>query len=178
MVWLFVALIALAVVAVGLLVVGRTTTELAAQPPATVLDLDDAVVWVGDHLSDETSAQVSYGDVRSVLGWYLDYLTDKGVARDDDVDPAMSGPLMASEDEALAWVLGQMALAATADSGTHDSDVGDSDVGDSDVGDSDVGDSGTAPDLTDEQVVEICDTTRSYLVAIGAVRSIDANGPQ
>jgi len=144
MLWVFVAVIAVAVVVVGLVVVGRTSGQLAGQPAATVLDLDDAVVWVGDHLDDDTTAQVSYDDVRCVLGWYLDYLTDKGVARDSDVTPPASGPLVASEDEALAWVFGQLAAAGD-----------------------------NAPQLTDEQVVEICDAQRSYLVAIGAVRTIE-----
>lgn len=144
MVWLFVVLIAVAVVVVALVVVGRITGELATQPRSTVVDLDEAVVWVGDHLSDDTTAQVSYDDVRSVLGWYLDYLTDKEVARSGEGTPFPSGPLLATEDEALAWVLGQLARSGD-----------------------------DAPALTDEQVVEICDTHRAYLVAIGAVRTID-----
>jgi len=65
------------------------------------------------------------------------------VARRDDATPAISGPLVAAEDEALAYVLGRLA----AEDGS--------------------------PDLTDAQVVEICDAQRTYLVTIGAVRSID-----
>jgi hypothetical protein len=147
MVWLFIVLGAVAVVAVGLVVVGRVTAELAARPPVSTVDLDEAVLWVGDRLPQATTAEVSYSDVRAVLGWYLDYLTDKGVARSNDVAPLTSGPLVADEDEALAYVFGQ--LAASGDD---------------------------APVLTDAQVVEICDAQREYLVAIGAVRSIDAAG--
>lgn len=145
MAWLFIVLGALAVVAVGLVVVGRVTAELAARPPVSTIDLDEAVLWVGDRLPPATTAEVSYGDVRLVLGWYLDYLTDKGVARTHDAAPPTSGPLVADEDEALAYVLGRLSAA---------------------------GDDAAA--LTDAQVVEICDTQRGYLQAIGAVRSIDA----
>lgn len=146
MVWLFVVVGGLAVVAVGLVVVGRVTAELAAVPPVSTVDLDDAVLWVGDRLPQATTAEVSYADVRVVLGWYLDYLADKGVARSDDVSPPASGPLVADEDEALAFVLGRLAAAGD-----------------------------DAPSITDAQVVEICDAQRGYLVAIGAVRSIDAD---
>ena len=147
MAWVFIVLGAIAVVAVGLVVVGRVTAELAARPPVAAIDLDEAVLWVGDRLPEATTAEVSYDDVRLVLGWYLDYLTDKGVARSNDAAPPTSGPLVADEDEALAYVLGQVAAAGD-----------------------------DAPGVTDAQVVEICDAQRGYLMAIGAVRSIDADG--
>jgi hypothetical protein len=144
MTWVFMVLIALAVVIVGLVIVGRITGQLSAEPATTYVDLNDAVVWVGDHLSEDTTAEISYDDVRSVLGWYLDYLAGQGIARSDEIDTAPTGPLMADENDALAWVLGKMAAAGD-----------------------------DAPALTDAQVVEICDIQRSYLVTIGAVRSID-----
>lgn len=145
MAWVFIVLGSIAVVVVGLVVVGRVTAELAARPPVATIDLEEAVLWVGDRLPAATTAEVSYDDVRVVLGWYLDYLFDKGVARSNDAGPPTSGPLVADEDEALAYVIGQLAAAGDA-----------------------------APTLTDAQVVEICDAQRGYLVAIGAVRSIDA----
>jgi hypothetical protein len=145
MTWVFVVLIALAVVIIGLVVVGRITGQLSVEPATTYVDIDDAVVWVGDRLTPETSAEISYDDVRAILGWYLDYLSDQGIARSDDIDPAPVGPLMADEDDALASVLGRLAAAGD-----------------------------DAPALTDAQVVEICDAHRSYLLSIGAVRSIDS----
>jgi len=144
MAWLFIALGGAAVVAVGLVVVGRVTAELAARPPSSTIDLDDAVLWVGDRLPPATTAEVSYDDVRVVLGWYLDYLGEQGVARTDDVAPPPSGPLVADEDDALAYVLGRLA------------EAGDD-----------------APSITDTHAAEICDAQRGYLMAIGAVRSID-----
>lgn len=145
MAWLFIVFGAVAVVAIGLVIVGRVTAELAAKPPVSTVDLDEAVLWVGDRLPSATTAEISYDDVRVVLGWYLDYMTDKGVARPNDAVPATSGPLVADEDEALAFVLGRLAAAGD-----------------------------DAPPVTDAQVVEICDVQREYLMTIGAVRSIDA----
>ena len=143
MLWLFLVVGVIAVAVIGLVVVGRITAELTNAPPAAVVDLDDAVVWVADRLPGSTTAEISYDDVRKVLGWYLDYLADKGVARDAESIDLPEGPLVADEDEALAWVLGR--LAASGDD---------------------------APGLTDAQVVEICDAQREYLVSIGAVRNI------
>ena len=100
MAWVFIVLGSIAVVVVGLVVVGRVTAELAARPPVATIDLEEAVLWVGDRLPAATTAEVSYDDVRVVLGWYLDYLFDKGVARSNDAGPPTSGPLVADEDEA------------------------------------------------------------------------------
>jgi hypothetical protein len=136
----FIVVTALAVVVVALVVVGRVTASLAAEPASSYFDLDKAVLWVGDQLGEDTTAEVSYDDVRVVLGWHLDFLADEGVARSDELEPVASGDPVADEDEALAYVLGRMAAAGD-----------------------------NAPELTDAQVAEICDAQRAYLVHIGAV---------
>lgn len=108
MFWLFVALIAVAVVAVALVVVGNVSSRLAKEPPAVTLDLNVALGDIADMLSDETTAQLSFDDVRAVLSLHLDYLELKGVARDNDLDAPMAGPVFADEDEVLAWVIGKV----------------------------------------------------------------------
>jgi hypothetical protein len=140
MAFAFVVITALAVVVVALVVVGRVTASLAVEPASSYFDLDAAVLWVGEQLSEETTAQVSYDDVRQVIVWHLDYLADEGVARSDDIEPVASGDVVANEDEALAYVLGRLSAAGD-----------------------------NAPVLTDAQVAEICDAQRAYLVHIGAV---------
>jgi hypothetical protein len=143
MAFAFIVITALAVLVVALVVVGRVTANLADEPATSYFDLDAAVVWVGDHLSDETTAEVSYDDVRQVLVWYLDYLAEAGVVNAGEPEQVPVGPLMADEDTALAFVLGQLAAAGD-----------------------------NAPGLTDAQVVEICDAQRDYLRRIGAVRGV------
>ena len=107
MTWVFLAVGALLVVAIALVAVGRVTAELAAAPPRSFFDLDEAVQFVADRLSDETTAQLSYADVHQLLGAHLDYLEERGVASASDADAPPSGPLVVEDDEGLAFVLGR-----------------------------------------------------------------------
>jgi hypothetical protein len=108
---LLLVLAALAVVAIALVAVGAVTGRLAGEPPTSVFDLDEAVTWVADRLPDELTARLSYDDVRLLLGWHLDYLEAKGVAgeSDHDLEDRPSGPVVAGEDEGVAYVLGRAA---------------------------------------------------------------------
>ena len=102
----FVVLAAVLVVVIALVTIGRLTYRLEDEPPTSVYDLDEAVEFVADRLPDEMTAELSYDDVRALLLWHLDYLEERGVARDHG-DNVTSGPLMAAEDDALAFVLGR-----------------------------------------------------------------------
>lgn len=106
---LFIVVIVVVVVGIGLVAVGAVTGRLAAEPPTSVFDLDEAVHYVADRLPDDVTAVLSYDDVRSLLGWYLDYLEVKGVAgeSDHDLEGRPSGPIVAGEDEGVAYVLGR-----------------------------------------------------------------------
>lgn len=106
MVILFVVLAVAAVVAIGLVAVGRLTYRLEDEAPTSVYDVAEAVEFVADRLPDDITAQLSYDDVRDMLLWHLDYLEDRGVAREFG-DNVTSGPLVAAEDEGLAYVLGK-----------------------------------------------------------------------
>jgi hypothetical protein len=103
-----VVLTAVIVVAIALVTIGRLTYRLEEEPPTSVYDLEEAVEFVADRLPDEMTAQLTYDDVRSLLLWHLDYLEDRGVAREYG-DNVTSGPLVAAEDEGLAYVLGRAA---------------------------------------------------------------------
>lgn len=109
MVFVFAILATLAVVVIALVAVGGVSARLARQAPATVFDLDEAVAYVAERLPAETTAQLSFEDVGFVIGWHLDYLENKGMAADDEAElrnlPA--GPAMATDDEAVAFVLGR-----------------------------------------------------------------------
>ena len=105
----FVVLAVVVVVAIGLVAVGAVTGRLATEPPTSVFDLDEAVHYVADRLPDDVTAELRYDDVRALLGWYLDYLEAKGVAGESDHDLELrpSGPIVAGEDEGIAYVLGR-----------------------------------------------------------------------
>jgi hypothetical protein len=71
---------ALAVVAIGLYFVGRATEQLAVEAPPATIDLDDAVLWIGDQLPDGVTARLSYGDVALLSSYVVDHLELVGVA--------------------------------------------------------------------------------------------------
>ena len=108
---LFVVLAAVVVVAIGLVTIGRVSGQLGAVAPTSVYDLDEAVQFVADRLPDEVTAQLSFDDVKALLRWNIDYLEQRGVARPQGVDDLAAGPLVADDDDAVAFVLGRAAEA-------------------------------------------------------------------
>ena len=138
---LFVALTALVVAAIGLVVIGRVTAKLEQAPPPSLFDIDEAVTFIGDELPYEAAAQLTYDDVRAIVGWHVDYLESRGVAADLGERPEASspgaGPLVAEDDEGVAYVIGKAAEA----------EIG----------------------VTDVQVVQVLTAEMDYLGAIGAL---------
>jgi hypothetical protein len=145
MLWVLVAVTVVVVVVIGLLAIGRVTFTLADQTRRSLYDLDEAVQFVGDDLSYDTSARLTYDDVKQILRWHLDYLEERGIAfeaAEGDDEPAperagSGGPVVADEDDALAYVLGKVVEAGL--------------------------------DVDDVQVVEVLDGEVRYLEAIGAI---------
>ena len=111
----FVVLTALVVAAIGLVIVGRVTAKLAQAPPPSLFVLEEAVNFIGDELPYEAAAQLSYDDVRALVTFHVDYLESRGVAADlgeaiEATSPG-SGPLVAEDDEGVAYVIGKAAEA-------------------------------------------------------------------
>lgn len=95
------------VVAIGLVAIGGVTARAASQPRTSIYDRAEAVEYVADLLPDDITAQLSFDDLALLLQWHLDYLTDRGIARPQGQDEPASGPLIASEDDAFAYVIGR-----------------------------------------------------------------------
>lgn len=107
----FAVLAAAIVVVIALVTVGRITGELVDAAPTSIYDLDEAVDFVADRLPDEVTAQLSFDDVRALLVWHVEYLEERGVARRQGVNELAAGPLVAAENDAVAYVLGRAAAA-------------------------------------------------------------------
>ena len=107
MIVVFIILSAVAVLVIGLIAVGRLAGQLAEQPRPAVYDRAEAVDFVADRLPDDVTAQLTYDELAQLLQWHLDYLEELGVARAQGVDSVASGPLVAAEDDALAFVIGR-----------------------------------------------------------------------
>lgn len=99
----------IAVVAIALVAVGRISGQLGAVAKQAIYDRDEAVDFVADLLPDEVTAQLSYEELAQILQFHLDYLQSRGVARAQGDESVIVGPSIASEDDALAWVIGRVA---------------------------------------------------------------------
>ena len=96
--------------------VGAAVNRTAAQPPPTVLQLDDAVEWIADRLPFEVAAEISHADVRRVLLWQLDYFETIGLAVPHGAElggeavPADHLAVIADEDAAVDYAMERAAV--------------------------------------------------------------------
>ena len=86
MIWLIVAVGAVAVVVIAFVAVGVAVGRLEQETAPAVYRLSDAVDYVADRLPDEVTARISYDDVRVVLGWHLDWFAAVGLATSHGVE--------------------------------------------------------------------------------------------
>ena len=101
MIWLIVAVGAVAVVVIAFVAVGLAVGRLEQETAPAVYRLSEAVDYVADRLPDEVTARISYDDVRVVLGWHLDWFAAVGLATSHGVelgDPAVAVDEMAVGD--------------------------------------------------------------------------------
>ncbi len=100
MIWLIVAAGAVLVVAIAFVSVGAAVGRLETETAPAVYRLAEAVEYVADHLPDEVTARISYGDVRTVLGWHLDWFASVGLATSHGQE--LGDPAVAVDDMAVA----------------------------------------------------------------------------
>lgn len=115
MIWVFAVVAAVAVFVVAAVAVGRETFRLGHQLPASVFDVNEAVVQVSDGIPAEVQARLSYEDVRVVVQSHIDFLQERGIVGVGSEDPAItrvngdhSGDVVVADEEALAYSLGRV----------------------------------------------------------------------
>ncbi len=105
-VWIVVFML---IVVIALVAVGGVVSQLEGDVTPAVLELEDAVAWIGDHLPDEATARLSYGDVRQILFWHLDYFDEAGMASEYGQELGVydegEEPVVAGEDESVQYVV-------------------------------------------------------------------------
>jgi hypothetical protein len=147
--WVLMILGAVAVFVVAAVTVGRESFRLGHQPPPTIFDLDEAVAYVGDHLSEAAQARLTYDEVRVLIQAELEHLRDEGIFGRPGEDPALAAvarldpeatDVVVEDDDAVAFVLGEADAVGL--------------------------------DVTDEDAYEVVTALHAYLDEIGAV------GPQ
>jgi hypothetical protein len=99
-------IVAAVVFAIAALVIGREARRLDAVPPRPVFDMDQAVLWVADHLPFNVSAVLSHDDVRKIIDWNLEYFRTKGVSGNGS-SAHTEGPVVVGGAETVDWVLGR-----------------------------------------------------------------------
>ncbi|GAC1598029.1 MAG: hypothetical protein NVS3B21_23180 [Acidimicrobiales bacterium] len=97
--------LALAIVfGIAAIVVGREARRLDLEPPKAVFDLEEATEWVANHLPFEVSAVLSFGDVRQIIEWNLEFLRDRGLAQSGGA-PSADGDVVVGAEELADFVL-------------------------------------------------------------------------
>ena len=100
MIWLIAVVGLAAVVAIAFVSVGIAVGRLEHETAPAVYRLSDAVEYVADRLPDEVTARISYDDVRTVLGWHLDWFASVGLATSHGQE--LGDPAVALDDMAVA----------------------------------------------------------------------------
>lgn len=104
MIVLYVVLSLAVVCLIAAVVVGREARRLDQEPPPAVFDLDEATQWVATHLPYEVSAVLSFGDVRQILEWNLEFLRAKGMSTGAEALPS-DGAVVVGPEELADFVL-------------------------------------------------------------------------
>lgn len=101
----YIVIVVAVVFAIAAMVVGREARRLDAVPPRPVFDLEEAVLWVADHLPFEVSAELSHDDVRQIIDWNLEFFRTKGVSGNGH-SPDVEGPeIIVGGAETVDYVL-------------------------------------------------------------------------
>ncbi len=99
---------AIGVFVIAAVTVGREARRLDAIAPRTVYQLDEAVVFVADHLPALSQARVTHQEVESLLVAHMRWLHAKGlqpshiVDRPQDIDE----PVVVEDTTAIGYLIG------------------------------------------------------------------------
>ena len=129
MMWIFLALGVVVVLAIAAAFVGSEAFRLGHEIPSAIFDLDEAVDAVADGLPTDAQARLTHDEVRRLIVATLDHLETKGLSARPGEDVQVLGErdeVVVHDDDALAMV-----LAAVEAQGL---DVSDADAGPRDAG--------------------------------------------
>lgn len=82
MIWLALVVGVVLVVGIAVFAVARVSVELEGTMAPALLEIDDAVEFVGEVIPFEVSAVVSHEDVDEIIRWVLDWFDRLGLVSD------------------------------------------------------------------------------------------------
>jgi len=92
------------VIAIAAVFVVREAGRIADEPPAALVDPDDAFDWVVEHLPDDVAATLTPDDVRRILDFQFEFFRRKGVSVNGSRS-GPSGPVVVGGAEQVAYIL-------------------------------------------------------------------------
>lgn len=140
MIVVFLVIGALLIFAIAAAFVGSEAFRLGHTSTTAIFDLDEAVHYVADNLTDEAAAGLTFDEVRALLTFSLEHLRAKGISAmpGEELGLEVDGPpVVVADDDAVAVVIGRADEAGMA--------------------------------VTDTGVLEVLDLLLAHLVEIGAV---------
>jgi hypothetical protein len=172
--WLFGVVGLVAIVAIGLVLVGRETARLASVARPAVFDLAEATEFIADRVAPEVQARISHDDVRWVLLADADLLEEATADPDERRFPWSRRPLLQGRPIAVRDDEGEVV-----DPGHDGPPDPFGQVVDEDLAVARIltAAEGAGRDLADEDIAAVLDARLAYLEAIGAVGG-RASGPE
>jgi hypothetical protein len=101
------------VVAIAAVFVIREAGRIAADPPAAIVDADDAYEWVVEHLPDDVAATLTADDVRRILDFQFEFFRRKGVSVNGS-RTGPRGPVVVGGAEQVSYILERSAATGEA----------------------------------------------------------------
>ncbi|MEI2705677.1 MAG: hypothetical protein V9E89_10545 [Ilumatobacteraceae bacterium] len=115
--WVFVVAAAVAVFVIAAVVVGREAHRLDAVAPRSVYIPEEALEFVAEYLPAESQARLRPDELEQLLTMHMRWLHAKGLQPTNVIDRRqdISTPVVVSEDDVVAYLLGQADQAADRD---------------------------------------------------------------
>ena len=107
--WVFVVAAAVAVFVIAAVVVGREAHRLDGVAPRSVYIPEEALEFVAEYLPAESQARLRPDELEQLLTMHMRWLHAKGLQPTNVIDRRqdISTPVVVSEDDVVAYLLGQ-----------------------------------------------------------------------
>jgi hypothetical protein len=102
------ALVVAVVLLIAVYVLRRELARMGAHPPPQVFDVDDAVEYVAQRVSDEFAASITVEGVRQIIELQIRFFAVKSASRNGST-PGAKGPVVVGHGETVQWILDRAA---------------------------------------------------------------------